>query len=93
VPAMVSGRGGKEMKWFLDHDHRERREFVRRGGDKGNGLYALKRERRERKPRLMILSILHTGHHQVFQHSCVRSSMSGGSLIKPFRSTRPPHVA
>ena len=23
----------------------------------------------------MILSILHTAHHQVFQHSCVRSSM------------------
>jgi hypothetical protein len=27
------------------------------------------------RARLMILSILHTGHHQVFQHSCVRTSM------------------
>jgi len=28
VPAMVSGRGGKEMKWFLNHNHHERRGLL-----------------------------------------------------------------
>jgi hypothetical protein len=44
---MVSGRGGKEMKWFLDHDHRERRGLLGEARKKGkeDGLYALKRER------------------------------------------------
>jgi hypothetical protein len=36
-------------------------------------------QRKTLAPRLMILSILHTGHHQVFQHSCVRTRMSFAS--------------
>ena len=37
----------------------------------------------------MILSILHTGHHQVFQHSCVRSSMRYYPHFNlPMRSSR-----
>ena len=37
----------------------------------------------------MILSILRTGHHQVFQHSCVRTSMGCyPHFILPMRSSR-----
>ena len=37
----------------------------------------------------MILSILHTGHHQVFQHSCVRTSMRCyPHFILPMRRSR-----
>ena len=46
MPAMVSGRGGKEMKWFLNHDHRERRGLLGRAREKekrtGCMCYALK---------------------------------------------------
>jgi hypothetical protein len=38
---------------------------------------------------LMILSILHTGHHPVFQHWCVRTSMGCyPHFILPMRSSR-----
>src|SRR5438067_3803046 len=37
----------------------------------------------------MILSILHTGHHPVFQHWCVRTSMGYyPHFILPMRSSR-----
>src|SRR5207244_1037061 len=43
----------------------------------------------ELSPRLMILSILHTGHHPVFQHWCVRTSMRYyPHFILPMRSSR-----